>query len=469
MMKKKIAATKLLFATLFLNTSCYGQTISEQTVLSSVSTHFPLIIAAQENIKRARAEYLSAQGAFDPLIRSNMLVSPNGDYKYGNFGAEVLLPIEDSGNKLFTGYRIGRGTYPVYDQNLETYNYGEVRAGIEIPFMRDHEIDLRRTKIKQSGIDTNLSLQKLRMEKLKAEYDASLSYWDWYTAGKQLLLQQHMLKLAEDRQAALSKSVHAGDIAEIDAIDNNRAIMQRKAIVKMNEALFAKASLVLSLYYRDQSGHPIIPSIDNLPAGSNLNIVHFNDQQISQQINDIINTHPSIRSYQEQYNSSLISLKQANNDFLPKINNRFYLAQDLGGGNPPLNKTTFNYELSFELPINQREARGQITAAEKQMEKLDQERRLQAEQLTVSIKKALIQLEVARKIIELTRKEAEMAAKVESAENVRYIHGDSNLFMLNQREVMTAEAQTRYLEAVKNYYIAVATLHYSLGPDKNFS
>jgi outer membrane protein TolC len=439
-----------------------ADTITEQSVIQSVYSHFPLVLAAEENIKKARAEFLSAQGAFDPTIRSNLLISPNGIYQYGNFGAEVSVPIENTGNKVFTGYRIGRGVYPVYDQNLETFNYGEVRAGFEIPFLRGNAVDPRRTKINKADITTHLTTDSYRLEKLKAEYDASIAYWDWYTAGKQLLLQKHMLQLAQDRQVALDKSFHAGDVAELDAIDNKRTVMQRQSAVKMQEAIFAKASLMLSLYYRDASGHPIVASLNNIPGQVNLNQPVF-DKKILANMNNIINQHPGVKVFQAQYSSSLEDLKQGNNDLLPRINNRFYVAQDFGGGNPPLNKTTINYELTFELPINQREAKGQIEAAKKQMEKIDQERQLQAEQIAVNIEKSLVQIQATRKIIDFTRQETEMAAKVERGENIRYRNGDSNLFLLNQRELMTVEAESRYLDAIKNYKNAIAILRFSLG------
>lgn len=461
-MKHTLFSTITAIAFLLEWTSCHAKSISEEAVIQSVNTHFPLVIAAQESIKKARADFLSAQGAFDPTIKSNLLVSPNGDYKYGNFGTEIELPIENSGNKLFTGYRIGRGTYPVYDQNLETYNYGEIRAGIELPFLRGNAVDPRRTKIKQADITKNLTEENYRLERLKAGYEATLSYWDWYITGKQLLIQKHMLALAENRQSALHKSVHAGDIAELDSIDNQRTIMQRKSAVRMYEALFNKASLVLSLYYRDHEGHPIIPDLEELPTKVEMN-ESIGDKSIETRLDEIINQHPGIKVFQQQYSSTLQDLKQASNDLLPKVNNRIYVAQDLGGGNPPLNKTTINYEVVFELPINQRDAKGKISAAKNQMEKIDNERQLQAEQIAVNIKKSLIQIQATRKIIDYTRQETEMAAKVEHGEYIRYRGGDSNLFLLNQRELMTAEAETRYLEAIKNYKNALATLRYSLG------
>jgi outer membrane protein, heavy metal efflux system len=468
-MKNKYLA--LISAILFISMhqAGYAAIVSENEVLTSVRTHFPLILAAKDNIQKAKADYLSAQGAFDPLIRSNVLISPNGTYQYTNFGADVVVPIEDSGNKVFTGYRIGRGTYPPYDQNLETYNYGEFRVGVELPMLRDSNVDIRRTKIKQAGINEKISNEDYRLARLKAEYDAALSYWEWYTTGKQLIFQRHILALAQQRQKALDKSVNAGDLAEIDAVDNKRMIAQRESMVRMNEAMFTKAAQVLSLYYRDASGDPIVLKEKDIPASSQVQKWRINQSEIETTLSNIVNSHPRMKLYQQQYSNALVSLKQANNDLLPKINNRFYIAQDMGGGNPPLNRTSINYELTFELPINQREAKGQMASAENQIQKIDQEKRLEAESIVVNIKKSLIELRAAREVIQLTRKEVDMTVRVEDAEAKRYQHGDSNLFLLNQRELMTVEAETRYFDAIRRYYNSVATLRYSLASTDDFS
>ncbi len=305
--------------------SASAANVSENAVLASVRTHFPLILAAKENIQKAKADYLSSQGAFDPLVRSNFLISPNGTYQYANFGADVVMPIEESGNKVFTGYRIGRGTYPPYDQNLQTYNYGEVRVGVELPMLRDSAVDIRRTKIRQAGINEKISNEDFRLAKLKAEFEASLSYWEWYTAGKQLIFQRHILALATQRQVALDKSVKAGDLAEIDAIDNKRMIAQRESMVQMSQALFTKAAQVLSLYYRDAGGNPIVLKENDVPTSGAIQKWRINQSEIETTLTNIVNSHPRMRLYQEQYANALASLKQANNDLLPKVNNRFYL------------------------------------------------------------------------------------------------------------------------------------------------
>ncbi len=443
----------------------HAEPITENSVLHSVDRHFPLIRAARASIMKAQAEYLSAQGAFDPSIRSNLLVSPNGVYQNGLAGVEFNIPVADSGNRVFTGYRIGRGNYPPYDQDRETFNYGEVRVGVEMPFYRNRNIDDRRAKILKAGITQNISRDEYRLTKLKTNLEATISYWDWVADGRQLILQKQMLDIALQRQEALDHSVDSGDAAKIDSIDNQRIIMQRRTAVQGATATFQKSSLLLSLYYRDDSGKPILPDINKIPALSDVNGSLQPIPNSQNMIDAAVVTHPGIQLLEKRYDLAKVSLKQANNNLLPMLNNKFYLAQDLGGGNPPLNRTTINYELTFDIPFYQRDARGQIEAANNEIIKIDQERKMQSEQIVVKIKQSLAQLKAAKSISGLTQKEADMAGQVESAENIKYKNGDSNLFVLNQRELSTAEAKNRHIEAVRNYHVTLAQLNYAIGSD----
>lgn len=460
MMKKIFLFLLILSLPLRLS---HARFLSESDVLASVSTNYPVIVAAKANILKARAEYLSSQGAFDPSIRSNMLVSPNGIYQNALAGVELNIPVANTGNRIFTGYRIGRGNYPPYDQYRETYNYGEFRVGLEIPFFRDRKIDDRRAKIMKARVGEKISEEDFRLKRLQTNLEATLSYWDWVSDGRQLLIQKEMLDIAVVRQKALDRSVHAGDVAEIESVDNKRIIMQRRAAVRMYEAIFQKSSLLLSLYYRNDQGQPIIPSINSIPALSKKDGAQENLRLSPSIIHQAMVWHPGIRLLSKQHEAALVSLKQANNSLLPFLNNKIYIAQDMGGGNPPLNRTTINYELNFEIPFNQRDARGQIAAANNALIKIDNEKKLQSEQIAVKIRQSLAQIEASKAIINYTRNETKMALRVQEAESIKFTNGDSNLFILNQRELSTAEAKTRYVDAVRNYHATLAHLKYAIG------
>jgi outer membrane protein, heavy metal efflux system len=433
--------------------------LTESAVITSAQKHFPLIQASVADLQKAEGDYLSAKGGFDPKINSQLIVSPNGFYQNGFSNTELTIPVNDSGNNFFTGYRIGRGEFPVYDQERETYNLGEIKMGVELPLLRNHKIDDRRANIQTGKLNTELNMTTLQLIKLQTVRDASINYWIWYAEGKKLFIQKHILELAVNRQKMLEHSVSSGDLPHIDLVDNQRIIMQREASYTQQKALFQKASFMLSFFYRDNHGKPLIPDLSAIPNASPIH--KFHEPMNPQVLEAHIDEHPELERLKKQRLLSMVELDKANNNLLPILNNRIYVAQDFGGGNPPLNRTSINYQLVFEFPIFQREAKGQIIAAEKLLEKNAHEQTLQHDKLMIQIQSALNDIHQAERVIQYTEQEIKMAYRVEEAENIKFKHGDSNLFLLNERELATTEAQLRYMDAIRNYCIAIAELRFA--------
>lgn len=434
--------------------SVFANSLLESDVISSAEKYYPEILASKEQILKARANYLAAEGGFDPTITSALVGSPYGKYNNIYSNTELSVPSKNSGNEFFTGYRIGEGNFPSYIQDRETFNAGEVDAGIQIPLLRDRKIDSRRAKLAQEGINIHLSETELNLEKIQTKRDASVAYWVWYVEGKRLIIQENIFNLAKKRQQAIEHSVMTGDLPKVDIADNLRLINQRGAIVANQQATFQKAALNLSLYYRDANNHTIVPDLSQIP--SNVNRTKNYLLIKPDMVDSSILQNPALTRLDDQRKNTLIQLDLAQNQRLPLLNSRVYLAQDFGGGNPPLNRSSINYQIILELPIFQRKAKGDIAAAEAELGKLQQQQKLMHEQLLVNADAALNQLKASVEVINRTANEVKYALEVQQAESLRFTQGDSNLFMLNQREVDTAQAEANYVEAEGNYGIYLA-------------
>ena len=72
------AATQPLAASLSLN-----------EVLSSLEQHYPLVRASLQDLEKSRADLLSAQGGFDPVLRSSYQNTPSGEYVNSALDASV--------------------------------------------------------------------------------------------------------------------------------------------------------------------------------------------------------------------------------------------------------------------------------------------------------------------------------------------------------------------------------------------
>lgn len=444
-----------------------ANTLQVESVIHSINDHFPEILAAQADIAKSHANLLSARGGFDPIIKSRFVSSTVGVYKNLYSDTEISAPISNSGNRFFTGYRLGRGDFPVYDQGMWTYNQGEVRAGFEIPLLRNRSIDDRRAKILVSKSSLKISEKELDLKKLQALRDGIFSYWDWYLEGNKFIIQKKLLQLAEDRQTVIQHRLNKGDIPQLDLIENQRIIMQRKIFLAQQKQSYQKAALLLSLYFRDKKGNPIVPDISQLPRAietpPEIETAFFNKKEFS----SILEHHPLMEQYKEKRNISFIDLSLAENSLKPNLSNRIYFARDFGPGNPPLNRTSLNFELLFELPINQRQARGNINAAKSLLARVDQDQKMFVDRLAVNIAAAKNQIHMMNQVISLTKQELGAAKRLESAEKTKYNHGDSNLFLINLREQSTVETEIRLLSALVDINKAREEYLYSIGYTQN--
>jgi hypothetical protein len=63
----------------------------------------------------------------------------------------------------------------------------------------------------------------------------------------------------------------------------------------------------------------------------------------------------------------------------------------------------------------------------------------------------------ARERVRLAIEENELALTLEKGERARFAHGDSNLIFVQLREQTTADAATRKIDALLDYWLAEAS------------
>ena len=89
------------------------------------------------------------------------------------------------------------------------------------------------------------------------------------------------------------------------------------------------------------------------------------------------------------------------------------------------------------------------------------------DRLSVNIENAKNEINTMNQVVRLTKKELVIAKQLESAERIKYDHGDSNLFLINLREQSTVETKIRLITALIDNYKAQEEYRYSIGYIKN--
>lgn len=424
----------------------YSSPLSLDTLLEGVNRSYPKIIAARLQVAKAQGDYLSALGQFDPSLKANTRSQPEGGYINNYANNELSIPTLANGLRLFAGYRIGRGDYPIYYQNYLTNSSGEYRAGVALPLLKDFFIDKQRTELLTQAETIALSTHEVAATKLSVYHETIKAYWQWVGSGLQLQTMKHLLLLAKTRQEAIVKQARIGDLPKLAIVENQQIIMQRQQLVNQGTMVFEQSAVALSIYYRDQKGQPLIPSIKQLPK---LSLI-----KKRQKLNNVrnirgqLNRHPAIKKMDRYYH--IIKLKQnlAKNDLLPSLDATAYTSKQYGtGADPKLLPQAAMVGVHFKFPLYQREAKGKIISTTSELRQVATERKLLFEQLNNQFSNLLISLKMYQRQIRLLNKELQLAKQVETGEATKFYEGDSTLFLVNQREQTTTQVQLNLINA----------------------
>lgn len=429
-----------------------------ESVLDSSLRHFPRILAAQADIDAARAEVLAAEGSFDPRIDGALRDRWSGYYSGDYLDLEFVQRLPFMNTRLFGGYELGEGSFPVYENSLLTRNGGEVRAGIAISLWRNRDIDAARAALEARRIDVTSSAQDLTREKLDVVRDAYVTYAQWLLSARLLQAWQSLLDIAVERGTALETRVAEGDAAEILLVENRQTVLQREALVMEARRQFEVASEWLTLYLRDANGAMLRPVYDatlELPP-ENAELLTLPPQQLAA---EVLARRPEIRMLELERDQAELKERLAENSMKPQVDLRFYGSRDQGSGPLSLAGTEQVADIRFSIPLRTREASGKAAAARAEIRNLDQRIRMLSEQLETGIRRAQLNLEATRELERLAIEELAASEALAEAEVQRFEAGLSDFFLLNLRERQMGEAQLKRWQAHLAHQVALADFY----------
>jgi outer membrane protein, heavy metal efflux system len=426
------------------------QPLELNEVLLSVERSFPLLDSAFQERDLAQGAQTAAQGEFDLKLKAQGSTEQVGFYRNETFKGLLEQPTTLQGATVYGGYRVGRGTYGPYDEKALTLSGGEWAGGFNLPLFRNRAIDQRRADLVITALGRDaaeFSIQKQRLTIYKA---AIKQYWDWVAAGRQLEVVRALLGLAEQRNQQLQDSVDLGQVAPVELTDNQRAILQRQSALVGADRLLQNATIELSLFLRDAAGQPQLVSSDRL-------LTQFPDPQPlteQQELDDIafaISQRPEVRSYLVKRSQQERQIAVADNQVLPQLDVFFDYSRDLGSGRVSRQGNEVRAGLNFELPAQRRKAFGKQTQENAKLRQIDAELRFARDRVTADVRDAASALRAAYNAVGVIGQEVEAARKLEEAERARFELGDSTQFMVNLRELATADASFRLIKALADY------------------
>ena len=435
-------------------------------VLFSVERNYPLLRAIEQERGIAGGRLVTTMGAFD--LNLNAGADGQGT-TYDNFrstaGVSQGLPFGGLG--AFAGYRNGYGDFPTYNLDQKTADGGEFRAGLTIPLLRDRAIDRPRANIQQARLDVALAEPVIERQRLDFQRAASRTYWNWVAGGQRLQVVESLVKLAVDRDDQLKARVEAGPTANIERIDNQQNIALRNGVLVQAQRGFQQATIDLSLFLRDGSGSPTLAGTDRLPAFPEVQPVDLKTFDASLQT--AFDLRPEPRRLRLQREKAAVELRLATNQTLPTINAVVAASQDVGPGKSSLSgpngldRTTLSAGVAFQLPVQQRDARGRVLQAQAQVAQIDQQLRHAEDVVRAEVQDAFSALERAFEFYQQAKKRVELARLVARAEREQLRLGRSDVLRVTLREQSAFDAEVVEIGAMQDYFRALADFKAVLG------
>lgn len=434
-----------------------------EELLDSSAAHYPGIQKSAAGVQVGQGRVQAAQGAFDWELNQKAISRVSGYYDGDYAETQITRRLSGSAMRVYGGYRVSDGGFPVYEDEMITLDSGEFNAGMTLSLWRNRIIDEERYLLKDSELELEQRRVELLLTQMGVQYDAMQAYLAWLAAGKALKVTEDLLALAQKRQSGFSARVARGDLAQIFLTENQQYIAKRSADVNDARRNLENRAAKLSLYWRNAKGEPLLPTREDLPK----DFPSYKSFAIN--LNEEIERARTLRpelirldiGMQRERNKLLLS----ENKLMPKVDLKVEGGRDIGDISMPAQRSRVGTEgkigLNISIPLQRNMGEGLVKQSQYTLRQLAHDGRLLNDQIATEIQVAANNYHVASENVKLASREIEATAAMEQAERERFENGAVDYFVLNMREERTGDARIKQVEAqlklwraISDYYLA---------------
>ncbi len=455
-MIKKFLVILLVFISLQGNAQT---SLSLPEFLAIVRKYHPVSRQAGIDVEIARAEITVARGGFDPLFNQELARKEFGGLLYYNhqlsqvqiptwFGIDVVAGIETlNGNRTSTPDTKGASSY----------------LGFSVPVGKGLLMDGRRAALQQAKIFTRLSLQQQQSVLNDLFYEAVKVYYTWWQEQQLQQLFQQAVNNAAQRLRLVKTAAELGDRPAIDTVEalaQLQAFQLRQAEIDVS---VANAQLEVNNFLWQEDG-----STYTLPASVRPQLtVQFAEALQPENLLKQLEQHPDLQQYRYKLDALVIERKLKFQSLLPSI----YLKYNQLSSSHDLRKTfttpwlqnNYQHGIGVAVPLRLSEGRGLYRQAKL---KIDQTILDQANKKMLLQTKLLAQYNEwmgLQKQLAIQRSAIASFTALQRGEEVKFLNGESSLFLVNARELKRLEAEQKQIELQGKEQKAVAGIFWSAG------
>lgn len=441
-------------------------TLSAKGMMEIVKQYHPVAKQADIFIEKAKADVTIARGMFDPVL-ANEIAEKTFDgtnYYYYNrpelliptwFGVEVTAGLEYlSGNRTDPEETTGRTSY----------------LGISVPLAKNLLMDKRRAALQTAKIFREASAIEKRNILNNLLLDAVKTYWTWVKEYQIYKTIADAVVVNEKRLELVKTAYRLGDRP---AIDTAEALVQLQSFELQKSQYwlnFQNTTLELSVFLWTADTEPYNLSSNIFPAEDlqKLNIENAALPALNNLVNAAIKNHPELIMYGFKINALGVEKKLKFQELLPTLNFKY---NQLGKGydilktatTGPLFQNNFQYGLSLVIPLRLSQGRGEYHKAKLKITEAQLQQAQKQQLIENKVRSYFNELAALKNQVALQGKAYKNYQLLQRGEEIRFMAGESSLFLINARENKTLEALQKLQELKATYFKTENALLWAAG------
>ncbi len=355
---------------------------------------------------------------------------PASEGEFYNIG--IKKPLE-TGIDLSLSYRKAEGVQEY--NNIKTGDEGEVLLGVNIPLVSV----LKGTNQRQLNIDT-ATLQKEILEYQSKDnlrhlyFNVLMEYAKVLYYKSITRLQEELLQKAKERMKLIESKITAGSLPKISLVEAKQQVINREQSL-LNSLNDYTASMESFTQYLDISRSTFEELYDLI----DINTMDFDTLVLDTLLDEASEYRYDLKQYDIKIQQLLLQQKQTGLLNLPQVDLSMYGVHDF--------KYDEGYKISLDLSFPLERRKYDAKNLENKQHILENE--MAREKILIAIKTRLRNIvnacDTYLQNLSSSHEEIDLLEQLEKAENTKYRLGSSNLFILNQREMLTLKVKKKAL------------------------
>lgn len=429
-------------------------TLTYESYIEQIIRKHPLSKQINLAEQKAKLQEMYARGSMDPELNSNWAYKQfDGKNYYNIFDAYLRIPTI-TGIDFISGYQYADGFYLNDADKLP--DAGQAFLGFGLPIGQGLWNNERQTALRQAKLMQKAAKTEIRSSVNNLLFDAAKHYWDWTLAYNSSLAWKRSLDLAKGQFDIIKSSYEQGDLPAIDTLKSYILIQDFE--IQLNDALLnlrkARWQVENYLWVNDTTAMQLNDEIVPLLLDSIL-IEKIDSAELNKWLQNI-DIHPDMMLYNYQLQALELEERLKNNKLLPKAEVKYNLLSSnhvaffQGTG---IGAFTEQYKLGFKLqyPILIRKERADLALNRIKQQETGFKMNFKGQEISSKIKTYFNAVET---YVDQANRLNSMITNYSSlidAERLKFAQGESDLLIVNTREVQYIEAQLKKYKTIVKY------------------